>query len=99
LVIPTGHGSQFTASMEVTFVRENQRTLVQETLTGTFRHNWLHLVGVNYSYIEKGSSTSYSLESFELQPSPDRKSLVGKARLLHGERDVTFTRQKICCIS
>ena len=49
LVIPADHGSSFTASMTITYERSGQQTIVQETLTGTFRENKLSLVGVNYT--------------------------------------------------
>lgn len=92
LVIPADHGPSFTASMTVTYERESQQTIVQETLTGSFRDSTLFLTGVNYTYVEQGSSSSYSLDSFELKPGKDRNTLVGKAVLRHGVRDVSFTR-------
>jgi hypothetical protein len=92
LVIPAAHGTSFTASMTVTYERESQQTIVQETLTGNYRDGTLFLTGVNYTYVEQGSSSFYSLDSFELQPEKDGKALAGKAVLRHGVRDVSFTR-------
>jgi hypothetical protein len=43
LVIPTGHHNDFTASMVVTFSRDEKQTIVQETLTGTIRENGRHV--------------------------------------------------------
>jgi hypothetical protein len=77
--------------MTVTYERESQQTIVQETLTGSFRDSTLFLTGVSYTYVEQGSSSSYSLDSFELTPGKEGKSLVGKAVLRHGIRDVSFT--------
>jgi hypothetical protein len=94
LVIPSGHGNPFTASMVVTYTRHEQQTIVHETLTGSIREAVLSLTGVNYTYIQQGSSSSYSLDSFELHFSNDRKSLVGRALLRHGVREVIFARQQ-----
>lgn len=92
LVIPAAHGHSFTASMTVTYERESQQTIVQETLTAQFRDGMILLTGVNYTYVEQGRSASYSLDSFELTPADDGRALVGKAVLSHGVREVEFTR-------
>lgn len=92
LVIPANHGPSFTASMTVTYERQSRQTIVQETLTGSFRDSTLYLTGVNYTYVERGNSASYSLDSFELERSIDVNALIGKAVLLHGMREVSFTR-------
>jgi hypothetical protein len=92
LVIPANHGPSFSASMTVTYERQSRQTIVQETLTGSFRDSTLYLTGVNYTYVERGNSASYSLDSFKLERSRDGKALIGKAMLLHGMREVSFTR-------
>ena len=92
LVIPTDHGSSFTASMTVTYERESLQTVVQETLIGSFRNGTLFLTGVNYTYLDQGGSGAYSLDSFVLKPAKDEKTLIGKVVLHHGVRDVSFTR-------
>lgn len=92
LVIPAEHGASFAASMTVAFNRSDQQTIVHETLTGALRDGALSLTGVNYTYVQQGSSSSYSLDSFELSPSQEGRALVGKAVLYHGVRDVSFTR-------
>ena len=92
LVIPANHGPSFTASMTVTYERESRQTIVQETLTGSFRDSTLYLTGVNYTYVEQGNSASYSLDSFELERAKDGKALIGKAVLRHGIRELSFTR-------
>lgn len=94
LVIPVGHGNDFTASMVVMFNRRGEQTIVQETLTGSVRDTALSLTGVNYTYVQQGGSSSYSLDSFDLRLSDDCKSLVGKALLRHGVREVTFIKQQ-----
>jgi len=92
LVIPSKHGRNFMASMTVRFMREEQWTIVQETLAGTARGSDLSLTGVNYTYVERGSSASYSLDAFELRLSDNGKKLYGEARLRHGPRNVEFYR-------
>lgn len=92
LVIPVAHGLRFVASMTVWYERSAQRTTVHETLTGSFREGTLYLTGVNYTYLEQGSSSSYGLDNFELKPADDCRLLVGNVILRHGIRDVSFTR-------
>jgi hypothetical protein len=91
LTIPSGHDTNFTASMTVSYVREEQQTIVLETITGNISETKLFLTGVNYTYIQKGSSVKYSLDNFELV-TEGKDLLVGKAVLQHGIREVKFTR-------
>ncbi len=92
LVIPTNHGPGFTASMTITYERNSQKTIIQETLTGSLRQNMLRLTGVSYIYVERSNSVSYSLDNFELRVAEDGKALVGRAVLRNGTRDVRFVR-------
>jgi hypothetical protein len=80
------------ASEDVGLECVRQPTVVEETLTGRAEGNHLSLTGVTYTYLERGNSFSYSLDSFELDISEDSKTLAGEARLKHGNRDVVFTR-------
>jgi hypothetical protein len=95
LVIPPRHGRNFMANLTVTYVREEQRTVIQETLTGTALGHHLSLTGVNYTYVEQGSSHSYSLDSFELELSDNGKALEGEAILRHGTVEVVFRRYQV----
>ena len=92
IVIPVDHGSTFSASMTVTYERLSKQTIVEETLTATIVERALSLIGVNYTYVQQGSSSSYSLDNFNLRLSDDGRTLSGKAMLKHGVRDVSFTR-------
>lgn len=92
LVIPAGHRAIFTASMTVTYERSGKQSIVQETLSATFRNDTLILRGVNYTYVEQGGSTGYVLDNFDLKTADGGMTLVGKVTLSHGVRDVTFTR-------
>src|SRR5262249_48319093 len=49
LMIPPNHGKDFTAAMTVVYVRDEQQTIVQETLTGAIRENNVALTGISYS--------------------------------------------------
>ena len=92
IVIPIEHGSTFSGSMTVTYERLSKQTIVEETLTATVVERALALIGVNYTYLQQGSSSSYSLDNFNLRLSEDGRTLSGKAVLKHGVRDVSFTR-------
>lgn len=91
LVIPKGHGPSFTASMTITYERNGQQTIVQETLSATLHAETLTLTGVNYTYVQRGESAFYGLDSFVLNATSET-TLVGKVTLRHGERDVSFKR-------
>ncbi|MEK7762255.1 MAG: hypothetical protein AAB433_11790 [Nitrospirota bacterium] len=92
LVIAPEHGTEFSATMTVSYVRENIRTIAQETLTGTLRGKELSLTGVSYTFVQQGSARSYSLDSFDLTISGDGQALRGHAVLRHGKREVVFKR-------
>jgi hypothetical protein len=92
LVIPPDHARNFVSTMTVDYDREGQRTIVQETLSAIASGSQLSLTGVNYTYVEQGSTQSYSLDNFDLQLSDDGKVMRGKAQLRHGEKDVVFQR-------
>lgn len=92
LVILPEHGSEFTANMIVNYVRENVRTIVQETLTGTIRDQGLSLTGVSYTFVQQGSARSYGLDAFELAVSDDVQAMSGVVRLSHGTSQIVFQR-------
>lgn len=92
LVVPPERGRDIMATMTVKYIREAKRTIVQETLTGRAEGTHLSLTGVTYTYIDRGSSVSYSLDSFELEISDDGKTMTGEVVLRHGRRPVLFTR-------
>lgn len=92
LVIPLHHGNAFTARVTVAYERSAQRTMVEEALSATINGRSLALVGVNYSYVERGASVAYSLDSFHLLAATDGRSLAGQVLLRQGERDITFVR-------
>lgn len=92
LIIPPEHSRNLMATVTVSFTRDEQRTIIAETLTGRAEDSHLSLAGVTYTYIERGSSRSYSLDNFELEISEDGQTMRGEARLRHGNRPVVFRR-------
>lgn len=92
LVIPEDHGSEFTASMTVAYWRDGKQTVVEETLKGFLAGRKLSLTGVNYTYVERGTSVGYTLDKFDLIVTEPPESLDGKVTLKHGVRVVTFVK-------
>ena len=92
LVIPPQTGRDLTATVTVQFERENQRTIIEETMTGRATGRQLNLTAVTYTYVERGSSISYSLDNFDLEISEDKERMAGEAKLRHGTRPVVFKR-------
>lgn len=91
LVIPNNHDASFMATMNVHYSKDEDVTIVQETLSASIRGSHVRLSGVSYTYLIQGASTSYSLDSFELNlVSPNR--LVGTAVLRNGDRQIAFDR-------
>jgi hypothetical protein len=80
--------------MIISYMRGGQQTQVQETLTAIIREGALLLNGVSYVYMQRGASTAYRLDSFELRPAEDGEKLIGEVRLRHGNRDVVFVKQE-----
>lgn len=94
LVIPEEHGPEFTASMTVAYQRDDLQTIVEETLRGTLQKRSLSLAGVSYTYVQRGRSAGYSLDTFELTLSDDGSGLDGTVTLKYGTRKVSFVRAK-----
>jgi hypothetical protein len=82
------------AHMVVSYQRDSVPTVVQEILTGSVEEKTMKLTGVSYTYIERGNSKVYSLDSFVLTLTPDGEKLQGKVILKNGERDIMFQRLK-----
>lgn len=92
LVIASGHGSTFTASMTVSYLRNGENTIVQETLSGSLQGRKLSLAGVNYTYVRQGKSRAYNLDSFQLSLSDDSNVLEGIGLFMYGSVNVQFKR-------
>jgi len=92
LVIPEDHGVEFTASVTVSYWKGAIQTVVEETVKGFIVNRNLSLTGVNYTYVERGISTGYSLDNFDLVLSEQADYLDGKITLKHGVRPIKFAK-------
>ena len=92
LVIPEDHGVEFTASVTVSYWKGAIKTVVEETVKGILVNRNLSLMGVNYTYVERGISTGYSLDKFDLVLSQQADTLDGNVTLKHGVRPIKFTK-------
>lgn len=92
LTIPEKHGPQFGANMTVKFVRDGEETIVDESMSGTVDGANLTLRGGSYTYLKRGKSTSYRLDSFHLMLSDEGTTLVGMVNMRHGSAQVVFFR-------
>ena len=86
---------QVRATMTVTFEKSNELTVIQEELSGSIKDSKISLVGISYTYIRQGNSTSYLLDSFELQLAEDGQQMSGSFRSKRGNGDSSFDREKI----
>lgn len=64
--------------MTITYFTEDVVTVVQESFTGRVNENSVTLTGVNYTFLRKGSATTYDLDNFDLILSSDRQAMEGK---------------------
>jgi hypothetical protein len=95
LIVPEGHGTEFTASLTVAYEKEGEQTVVEETLKGYLSGRILSLTAVNYTYVQRGRSVGYNLDKFDLFVSPSDEVLEGKATLKFGEREVQFKKSAL----
>ncbi len=70
-------GKQLSATMTITLLLQDTISIVQETFSGLVTGSKVSLTGVNYSYVQRGISESYSLDDFNLVLSPGRKEMKG----------------------
>lgn len=72
-------GEALSGTMTVSFVDEDELTVLQERMLGDVKGDVASLYGVSYSYLEQGSSKGYLLDILTGQLSPDGNELAGKA--------------------
>ncbi|MBM3393908.1 MAG: hypothetical protein FJY37_04600 [Betaproteobacteria bacterium] len=94
LQIPENHGREFSATATITYWKDQQQTVVVETLKGSLPEDRLTLIGVNYTYLQRGASTGYSLDRFNVSISESGDALLGNVTLKHGTRAVKFRRME-----
>jgi hypothetical protein len=95
LHIPENHGAEFTTYATITYKIGAIQTVVVETLKATLSEGTLSLVGISYTYLERGISNSYSIDEFILTKAEPDEALIGKVALKHGERQVRFSKEPI----
>ncbi|MGD8779297.1 MAG: hypothetical protein PVH88_10100 [Ignavibacteria bacterium] len=84
---------QLSCHMTVTLGIDEEYTIVQETLTGSINSRSIILSGISYTYIHQGASTSYFLDSFELELSKDDNQLIGVFKNKAGVGNAFFKRE------
>lgn len=88
---------ELSGTMTVTFRRGDKMTVIQEAFSGAMKGRSVTLTGVSYTYVEKGNSTGYNLDNFDLTLSLDGKKMEGKSWDVDSDGkkrmyDTTFTR-------
>lgn len=70
--------NHFSAAAVITYApSKNQQTVVQQIMNVNFKDDLIKLNGVNYTYIERGETSEYSLDNFELRYNKLSNELVG----------------------
>jgi hypothetical protein len=78
-------GHNLSVNMTITYEEEDEEgravtSVVQETFTGSISENNIKLTGVNYFFVQKGESKSYTLDNFNLVLSNNAMSMRGKIK-------------------
>ena len=89
-------GERLSATLTVTFEKTGVRTIVEERLTGAVTGSSVVLHGESASYIERGASTSYLLDNFELRLDAGSKVLEGEFHSKKGQGEARFRRVESC---
>ena len=85
-------GHRLTGMINVTFVRDQETTDLEEILTGTTAESRIVLSGVSYRYIKQGKSTSYLLDKFVLALDEKGSVLSGDFYSKKGLGEARFER-------
>jgi hypothetical protein len=73
----TQEGEQLSATMTVSFLREDKMTVIQEILIGSIQGKRVSLNGVSYTYIQQGTSPFYNLDNFTMEMNSDKNRMEG----------------------
>jgi hypothetical protein len=87
------HGAGLSGAMTVTFVKSDDQTIVHEELVGAVADRKVTLNGVSYTYIQQAQSSSYLLDNYEMEVSPDGTRMEGEFRSSRGKGSAVFERQ------
>lgn len=85
-------GQKLTAQMRVTFKRRGSICILQESLRGLITSRSVVLQGESFEYVQRGSSTSYLLDHFELGLDTDEATLSGDFYSRKGRGNASFRR-------
>jgi nucleoside 2-deoxyribosyltransferase len=82
-------------TMAVSFLAEQKRTVVQETMRGEIKGSIINLYGVSYSYLEQGASPGYLLDAFILQISSGGDGMSGGCTDTKGHGGAVSLKRKV----
>lgn len=85
-------GQRLAAQMRVTFLKQGRTTILQEELRGLITSRSIVLQGESFAYLERGLSTSYLLDHFELRLDSDGTTLAGEFYSKKGRGSASFRR-------
>ncbi|MCD4691185.1 toll/interleukin-1 receptor domain-containing protein [bacterium] len=85
-------GRKLTALMTVTFEKRGQRSILKERLRGLVTSRGIVLQGESVEYEERGLSTSYLLDHFELELDSSERAMSGDFYSKRGRGRASFRR-------
>jgi len=88
-------GADLSGVFTITYEKDGDMTVIQETLIGSISSEEVRLNGISYTYVKQGHSTFYNLDNFILSVSEDGKQMGGKVLDPdgeNGENKAVFTR-------
>lgn len=77
-------GDNLSGTMIVSYIFDNQFTVVQEIVSGEIRGNFVNLYGTSYSFLQQGRESRYYLDTLTLQISPENDEIYGTVRDIKG---------------
>jgi len=66
-----------TGSAIITYIKKEKQTVIQQMLNANIKNDTIELHGVNYTYIERGDSLNYELDTFIMNYNKENDSLIG----------------------
>lgn len=62
----------------MTFVHGSAQSVVQQLMNGTVKKNMVELHGVNYTFLERGKASDYTLDTFKVKYEEQTEALTGE---------------------
>lgn len=81
------HEDELYATAINSYPNQGEQTIVQQIMNGSIVNNNIKLVGVNYTYVERGKSNNYSLDTYLLNYDNERDILSGTMLDVAGHAD------------